>query len=88
MQGQPQGNISIDRIYAYETALPEDLLQRGVGPLSDTKRLLKVFNKLLTGTSCTPALLGLQHSGASHSKCLQHSTQPTRCLFDLSKWLR
>ena len=49
MQAHPQGTPFADRIYAYDTALPEDLLQRGIGPLGDTKRLLKVFNKLLTG---------------------------------------
>ena len=88
MQGYPQGSSFVDRIYAYETALPEDLLQRGIGPLGDTKRLLKVFNKLLTGTSCTLVdFVRLQHSAPLHSRCLQETMQPVRCVHDLLDWL-
>ena len=49
LQGAPQRRQLAERIYAYEAALPEDLLQQGIGPPVNTNRLLKVFNKLMTG---------------------------------------
>ena len=49
LQGAPQRRQLAERIYAYEAALPEDLLQQGIGPPGNTNRLLKVFNKLMTG---------------------------------------
>ena len=48
-QGAPERRQFAESIFTYETALPEDLLQRGIGPSGDTRRLLKVFHKLLTG---------------------------------------
>ncbi|KAL3149582.1 hypothetical protein ABBQ32_002354 [Trebouxia sp. C0010 RCD-2024] len=57
-RGSPQRRQVADSIYAYETALPEDLLQRGIGPLGDTKRLLKLFHKLLTGQPISISFIG------------------------------
>ena len=57
LQGSLKRRQFAESIYYYETALPENLLQRGIGPLGDTKRLLKVFHKLLTGMLC--ALIAL-----------------------------
>lgn len=53
LQGTSRRRQFIRNIYAFETALPEKLLQRGIGPLGDTTRLLKLFHKLLTGMLCT-----------------------------------
>ena len=52
IQGAPQRRQLAERIYAYEAALPEDLLQQGIGPPGNTNRLLKVFNKLMKGQPC------------------------------------
>ena len=52
VQGAPQRRQLAERIYAYEAALPEDLLQQGIGPPGNTNRLLKVFHKLMTGQDC------------------------------------
>ena len=49
VQGSFKRRQFAESIYSYETVLPENLLQRGIGPLGDSTRLLKLFNKLLTG---------------------------------------
>ncbi|KAL0031982.1 hypothetical protein WJX79_010467, partial [Trebouxia sp. C0005] len=57
-RGAPQRRQLAERIYAYEAALPEDLLQRGIGPPGNTNRLLKVFNKLMTGLPVSLSFIG------------------------------
>ena len=52
LQGSPQRRQLAERIFAYEFALPEDLVQQGRGPPGNINRLLKTFRKLLTGVQC------------------------------------
>ncbi|KAL3132821.1 hypothetical protein ABBQ38_006746 [Trebouxia sp. C0009 RCD-2024] len=47
-----------ENIYAYETALPEHILQRGIGPPGDFTRLLKLFHKLLRGEPVSISFIG------------------------------